>query len=450
MRKVQSEASPAPGDLRPGTRIGEYRLREVIGRGGMGTVYRATHAEIGSEVAIKVLAGNWAGSGAPSAERFLQEARAASRVRHINIVQVFSLGRLDDGGLYYVMELLGGLPLRSYLAELGPLEPRPTLSIVRALASALDALHASSVVHRDIKPSNVFIVRPDLGIAEAQVKLLDFGVARLLDPRPGAELLTATGAVVGTPAYMSPEQCRGRPASPRSDIYALGVLTFELLSGQRPYAAQSLGDLALQQQAGESLTLQEVAPDLPDGVGPVIARAMHTKPASRFCRAGDFAQALAEACGVESAPVEPATPWAEATLPPGKLGPPSGGTVSMASAPHSARRLRGKLALAAVGLLVAIASLIAWGVSSRTAPASDQVVSKPAADAGVVGETGPEARSLLTTPVPPQDAQVIGVTVKLRTTPRTNKRRRRRAAARKRRATKRKKDRVVRDMPVRF
>jgi serine/threonine-protein kinase len=389
----------------------------------MGTVYRAVHPEIGSEVAIKVLSGNWSGSGAPTAERFLQEARAASRVRHLNIVQIFALGNTDGGGLYYVMELLDGHNLRTHLGQHGAFPVGDAVTVVNALASALDALHAAKVIHRDLKPGNVFLVRPDLGINSAQIKLLDFGVARLQDPWPGAEVQTASGMLLGTPAYMSPEQCRGQEVDQRSDIYSLGVIAFELFSGQRPFGAKSVGDMAIQQQADQRHRLHDLVANLPVELEVIVARALHLEPSARYQSAGDLARELAQACGrpisVESSPV-PLRPPLKAV---------EGETVSLAVS-SSKRFLWVALVLAVLVAVVTVVNLAMWWPDSPQPAAKKRAV---AADAAVAKkEPAPDA-------APTAEAKGPA-----KTRPRPRRRRARR------RKTKTKKDRVVRGLPVRF
>ena len=227
--------SPAPTetDLAPGTHVGEYEVEAVIGRGGFGTVYRAIQPLIGKRVAIKLLSRRYSADG-DIVSRFVAEARAVNQIRHRHIIDIFSFGQLpNDGRHYYVMEYLDGQPLDAYLAERGPMSVAEALPILRALARALDAAHAKGIAHRDLKPENIFLARDTDG--ELYPKLLDFGIAKLMGPDESLAHKTGTGVPIGTPFYMSPEQCRGRDVDHRTDIYSFGVLTYRLLTGTYPF-----------------------------------------------------------------------------------------------------------------------------------------------------------------------------------------------------------------------
>lgn len=210
-----------------GTRVGEYVLGEVIGSGSFGTVYAAQHPVIQQPAAVKVLALRYSVDREMVA-RFIDEARATSRIEHPSIIKIFSFGRLEDGRRYHVMERLFGEPLDAHLRRVGALEPAAALAILRPIAGALAAAAAAGVVHRDVKPENIFLTQT------GEVKLLDFGVAKLRDGASHAQR-TATGVPIGTPAYMAPEQCLGEAVGPRADVYALGVVAYQMLTGQLPY-----------------------------------------------------------------------------------------------------------------------------------------------------------------------------------------------------------------------
>ncbi|HEY3585696.1 MAG TPA: protein kinase [Myxococcaceae bacterium] len=218
--------------LEPGTVLAErYRIHDLVGRGGMGAVYRAEHLALGNTIAVKVLRSSH-GTHADIVRRFQREAVAASQIRHPGIVEVTDFGRTPDGRFYLAMEMVEGETLGRRLARLGPPPPAEAMALVRELARALGAAHARGIFHRDIKPENVLLAR------DGTTKLADFGIARLAEgPRDARE--TAAGLIFGTPHYMSPEQAAGQRQDARSDVYALGVLLFELLTGAPPYLGAS-------------------------------------------------------------------------------------------------------------------------------------------------------------------------------------------------------------------
>jgi serine/threonine-protein kinase len=228
-------------EILPGTIVGEYVIDTKLGEGGFGCIYRAVHPLLGRVAAVKVLHAQL-DSDPETVSRFLAEARAVNRIRHPNIIDVFSFGRTSDDRLYYVMEFLEGESLEAYVAR-GGMAMGDALLVLRAVARALDAAHDASIVHRDLKPANVFLARDGQGTLHP--KLLDFGVAKLagVDGSMAGAHKTKTGIPIGTPAYMAPEQCRGGEVDARTDIYALGILAFELLTGQRPFHGRGVFDI---------------------------------------------------------------------------------------------------------------------------------------------------------------------------------------------------------------
>jgi len=233
------DGSPPP-PLDVGTQVGPYRIVGELGRGGMGMVYRAAHLLLKRPAAIKVLRPEL-GSCANARTRFLAEACAMAANRHPGIVEVYDYGYTESGHAFIAMELLEGQTLGARLAERGRLGLFETMVLARRIAAPLAAAHERGVVHRDLKPENVFLVRDHDGGAVDQVKLLDFGVAKL--EGAAASTLPAVDLILGTPPYMSPEQCRGASdCDHRTDLYALGCILFELLTGRPPYGSGLTSD----------------------------------------------------------------------------------------------------------------------------------------------------------------------------------------------------------------
>jgi serine/threonine protein kinase len=225
-------------DIRAVSQIGrtiesKYRLDAVIGTGGMGSVYRATRLWIGDLVAIKLLHHEHV-SGAQASERFRREAQAAARLKHPNAVSMYDFGVTNDGLVYLVMELVEGQSLRRVIKEQGPLKPAVAADIINQVCAALDEAHRQQIVHRDLKPDNIIVNAKITGL---QVKVLDFGIAKLRDLKAGD--LTQAGSILGTPHYMSPEQCLGEELDHRSDIYSLGIVLYEMLAGVVPFNSPS-------------------------------------------------------------------------------------------------------------------------------------------------------------------------------------------------------------------
>jgi serine/threonine-protein kinase len=258
-------------DLAVGTEVGEYKIEAVIGQGGFGTVYRAQHPLIGKLVAIKVLARKYSSDPAV-VSRFVAEARAVNQIRHRNIIDIFLFSQLPDGRHYYVMEHLDGEPLDGYLKRCGPLPLAEAMPILRAIARALDAAHAKGIAHRDLKPENIFLaIDPDGAVFP---KLLDFGIAKLLaPPDEDADVRhrTATGVPLGTPYYMSPEQCRGRDVDHRTDVYSCGIVAFRMLTGTYPFEGEDYVELLFKQVNEAPPLASSRNPALPASVDTAIA-----------------------------------------------------------------------------------------------------------------------------------------------------------------------------------
>ena len=220
--------------IEPGTLVGDYRVIQKLDEGGMGTVYEGVHPVIGKRVAIKLLHPHVARQEV-SVARFIQEARAVNAIGHREIVDIFGFGKFTDGRQYIVMEFLKGRHLLAFLNENGPLEPLKACPLVRRIAGALEAAHEKGVIHRDLKPENVFLLPTKARTWPPGMKLLDFGLAKLVEDKFREGPQTRMGATVGTPYYMAPEQCRGRTVDPRTDVYALGVMFYEMITGRVPF-----------------------------------------------------------------------------------------------------------------------------------------------------------------------------------------------------------------------
>ena len=272
------------GELVLGHVLGSYRLLALIGRGGMGRVYLAEHVKLGRKVALKLLKPEYAAKR-DSVRRFFQEARAVNTIRHKNIVDITDLIELPDGRAFIIMELLAGSNLGELVRREGPLPLHRSLGILIQVCDALEAAHREGIVHRDLKPDNIFILN-----AEGQrdtVKLLDFGVAKLLYSSSSDgdfSLQTMEGSVVGTPAYMSPEQAGGSAVDHRSDIYSLGAIMYELFTGQRVFEARSFGEFVLKHLQAIPVPPRDLAgiPPLPGGLEAIILTCLEKKPENRY------------------------------------------------------------------------------------------------------------------------------------------------------------------------
>lgn len=279
-----------------------YRIVALLGQGGMGAVYVAEQVALRREVALKVLQQGLAYDDS-SARRFEREARAASRIRHPNVVEVYDFGRLSSGCFYYVMERLEGEDLSRLLAREGrlawPRTQRLLLQIVRALAAA----HEQGIVHRDIKPSNCFIVTPRRRSEPDVIKLLDFGIAKT---RPGAEetaALTGANDVVGTALYMAPEQAMGQPVDARTDVYALGVVMFQMLTGRVPFSAPTGVQVLVLHTRQPPPPPRTIEPSIAPAVEGIVLRALAKDPTARFQSMEELEAAL-DALGPHGEPRE--------------------------------------------------------------------------------------------------------------------------------------------------
>jgi len=258
-----------------------YRLERRLGMGGMATVQLAFDTRLERYVAVKLLAEHLA-EDANFIARFRREALAAARLVHPNIVQVFDAGQEPGGRQFIVMEFVDGSSCAELLRDRGQLEPAETAEIVAQACRGLDYAHRNGVVHRDVKPGNLLVNR------DAVVKLADFGIAKAAEDSD----ITKVGSVLGTAAYLSPEQARGEAAGPQSDLYALGVVAYQLLAGRLPFEGASLTDLARLQEAGPPLPPDAVAPDVPRALSDAVLLALDPRPETRYADAREMEAAI--------------------------------------------------------------------------------------------------------------------------------------------------------------
>lgn len=287
---VGNPAEPALTDdpgFQPGEVIGSYRIDSVLGRGGMSTVYRATHTAMERTIALKVLSGEFADDHV-SRERFMNEWKIAAALRHPNILAVHDAGDVD-GRLFMAMELIEGGDLGHKLSNDGALSPPAALSVLDQMADALDAAHAADLVHRDFKPGNILL-------DDDRALLTDFGLSKLLGSN---NRLTAPGRMVGTAQYLSPEQIRGQDVTPRTDVYALGCVIFEALTASSPFEGESDFVVMYAHLERPAPPMSERRPALPVAADEVVSRAMEKHPDDRYASAGETIAALRAAFGYE-------------------------------------------------------------------------------------------------------------------------------------------------------
>jgi hypothetical protein len=280
-----------------GQRFGNYRAISLLGEGGMGAVYLAEHPEIGRRVAVKVLRAELI-KDPQLLVRFLNEARAANAIRHPNIIEILDSGTTPTGTPYLVMELLEGEVLSARIRRLGRLPLGEALELAYQTASALSAAHNKGIIHRDLKPDNLFVITDPTDPSREKIKVLDFGIAKLQTLSSGSAMQTRTGTMMGTPVYMSPEQCLGTKAiDPRSDIYALGVILFEMLEGRPPFISEGFGELVNMHLNVRAPALRDLNPAVPVPVSALVAKALEKAPDARHASAADLQNEIRSAAG---------------------------------------------------------------------------------------------------------------------------------------------------------
>jgi tRNA A-37 threonylcarbamoyl transferase component Bud32 len=395
-----------------------YRLDEVIGEGAVGVVFRATHTLIGRRFAVKLLRREHADAG-DVARRFLVEARVASSIKHPNVVDISDFGELPEGGAYYVMELLEGRSLADAIDHDGPMSPADAGLVALQIANGLAAAHAMGVVHRDLKPDNVFLCAPRRGVSHSLVKLLDFGIARV-----GPRRITVVGSVLGTPEYMSPEMAQGFDVDHRADLYALGIILFEILTGTVPFYHREIARTIEMHVRAPRPTLESRRPELAGLphvaalVGALMEVDREGRPASADVAARILGAALAHDLDREAADVvqratlaigsnmmpELADPSRAVGWQPGPVWPERGvpsaaaAAPAPAAAPSAARapapRCAGRAALAAVAA-AAVAGGVTLGAVRWLRPAAIEVSTEPTSeDAEIPSPTPPSEATL--------------------------------------------------------
>jgi serine/threonine-protein kinase len=311
LRADQTVAAVSPDPLFGLVLDEKYRLDARLGEGGMGTVYRAAHLLIDRPVAVKLLHPRFVEDEAAQ-QRFRREARAAGRLQHPNAVTVTDFGSTADGYVYLVMELLEGRTLRDVLSTEAPLAPGHAVELMSQIAAAVEAAHEAGVIHRDLKPGNIFVVQRKG--SPPVLKVLDFGIAKLAaesTDESDSKNLTQTGVMIGTPRYMSPEQCDGERLTPASDVYSLGIILYEMLTGATPFNGPTPLAVALQHSSKPPRPPRELMPSIPAEFEQVVLHALAKSPAERPGDAGAFRRELLETArrlGLEHHPAAPHAP----------------------------------------------------------------------------------------------------------------------------------------------
>lgn len=278
---------------------GKYRLTRLLGKGGMGSVWEGVHESLGTRVAVKFIDTDYASSD-EIRNRFVNEAKAAARLRSKHVVQVYDQGVGDDAKPYIVMEFLEGEPLDRRLDRQGRLSIEETAKIVLHVCRALAKAHEAGIVHRDLKPENIFLVSDEEDQTEL-AKVVDFGIAKFTDTSGSSSSSTRTGAVLGTPQFMSPEQARGlRTVDHRADLWSVGVIAYRCVVGSLPFKGEAVGDLLVNICTADPPAPSTVMPDAPAGFDGWVRRALAREQNGRFQSASETADSLAAVAGLES------------------------------------------------------------------------------------------------------------------------------------------------------
>jgi tRNA A-37 threonylcarbamoyl transferase component Bud32 len=388
--------------------LGQYRVTGTVGRGGMGVVHAAEHALLGRRAAIKVLRSELS-RDQEAVTRFFNEARAAAAIRHPGIVEVYDFGWTPDGAAFLVMEYLEGESL-TRRSERALFRWPAALAIARQIAGALAAAHAMGIVHRDLKPDNVFLVPdPDVPGGE-RIKLLDFGIAKLAVASSTLHSVTRTGAVIGTPTYMSPEQCRGVAVDHRADLYALGCVMYELCCGRPPFVGEGAGDVLTAHIHLPVPAMSNTNPEIPQIVEALVRRLLAKAPVDRLQTADKVILAI-DALTSEPAPAataSPAAPAATAQVVTGSAMTTLSGSVVMTAQQRWTTGLRWSVAAFAAFLAAITIAMVTVGMRpDDRVVAAVPAAAGPAQRAALVVAAGLDdprnalARPVAQTPAPP-------------------------------------------------
>ena len=391
-------------------KLGQYRVTGTIGRGGMGVVHAAEHALLGRRAAIKVLRSELS-RNQDAVKRFFNEARAAAAIRHPGIVEVYDFGWTPDGAAFLVMEHLEGESLTRRSARARFRWPA-VLAIARQIAGALSAAHAMGIVHRDLKPDNVFLVPdPDVPGGE-RIKLLDFGIAKLEVASSTLPSVTRTGMVIGTPTYMSPEQCRGVAVDHRADLYALGCVIYELCCGRPPFVGEGAGDVLAAHIHMPVPAMSNTDAEIPHIVEVLVRRLLAKAPADRLQTADKVILAI-DALTFERTPATPSPSVApqetEQAMTGSAMTTLSGSVVMTAQQRRATRLRRSVAAVAAVAAAIAIAIVTVGMRRDDDAAAAMPAAAAPAQTAALIAAAradesrDPPARLIARTPAPPAE-----------------------------------------------
>ncbi len=299
------DVAAADGKSRVGAVLGSYRLVELLGEGGMGYVYLAEHTRLGRRVALKMLRPEYA-SNANVVKRFFSEARAVNQINHENIVEISDFIENEGGENYYIMELLKGGSLADIQRQATVIPLERALGVAVQVCAALKAVHASGIIHRDLKPDNIFLT--ERAGQQDFVKLLDFGIAKLQDAGVGQSLAkTSAGAVIGTPEYMAPEQVTGKEIDYRADIYALGVILYEMVTSRKPLSAKTFGEMVVMQVTvtpPKPSDLKDIPYPIPAALEQLILHCLEKDPANRPQSVEEIATRLKAIAGDDQATLQ--------------------------------------------------------------------------------------------------------------------------------------------------